>query len=576
MEKRKGWFKLGTVYFIGAGPGDFGLITLKGAETLKLCDVVIYDRLVNAEFLKILKPGCQKIYAGKQAGKHYMEQEAINSLLIKYALKENIVVRLKGGDPFVFGRTPEEIEALNQYNIPYEVIPGITSAIAVPEYAGIPVTKRDIARSFHVITGHTDKKTGGAPVCNYKSLVNAGGTLVFMMGLSNIKEITDNLLKEGMSEKTPATVISGGTTKEQKVLCSNLLNIAEETKSARMFSPAVIIIGETAADKYIYNYNKEDNQNKESINPGLTQDNRVFYNKKDNQDNKNINSGLTQDNMDFYNIEDNHISCKKKVGIVATKALAEKIQNGLFMSNTECIHVCGMEVLGMPDLQQELIEEIHNIEKYNWIIFTSSNSVKYFFNALKISSTDIRRLSMVKFAVIGSGTKKTLLNYGINADFIPSVYTSYTLAKELAEIIKPGENILLPRAVKGSQELTDILKQADISFKELKIYNVKGKLLPGADRLKELNCIIFLSASGVKEFARLLKSEGKKLPLGIKFICIGEVTKKAIEEEYGTKYSIITAKENNAEGVINIVNLEITSKCKKENVGCSVPYQKNM
>lgn len=521
MEKRKGWFKLGIVYFIGAGPGDSGLITLKGAKKLKLCDVVIYDRLVNVEFLKMLKPGCQQIYAGKQAGKHYMEQEEINSLLIKYALKENIVVRLKGGDPFVFGRTPEEIEALNKYNIPYKVIPGITSALAVPEYTGIPVTKRGTARSFHVITGHTDTARG-TPDCNYKALVEAGGTLIFMMGLSNIKEITDNLLKEGMSGKTPAAVISGGTTKHQQILRSELLNVAKEAKSARMFSPAVIIIGQTAADKYIYN--NTDNKDKYNISQGFIQDNKISYN--------------------------------KKAGIVATKAMSEKIQQGLFMSGTECIPVCGMEISEVPGLQQELIGEIHNIEKYNWIVFTSSNGVILFFNALKKSRTDIRRLSRVKFAVIGSGTKETLLNYGINADFIPSVYTSYTLAKELAEIITPGETILLPRAVKGSQELTDILKQENVSFKELKIYNVKGKLLPGAERLKELNCIIFLSTSGVKEFARLLKSEGKELPPRIKFICIGEVTKKAIKEEYGTKYSIITAKENNAEGVINILKCE--------------------
>ena len=567
MEKRKVWFKLGIVYFIGAGPGDCGLITLKGAEKLKICDVVIYDRLANEELLKMLKPGCQKIYAGKEAGKHYKKQEEINSLLIKHALKENIVVRLKGGDPFVFGRAPEEIEALNQYNIPFEVIPGITSAIAVPGYAGIPVTKREEARSFHVITGHTDTK-GGAPDCNYKALVNAGGTLIFMMGLSNIKEITDNLLKEGMPGKTPAAVISGGTTKEQKVVRSNILNIAKEAEAAKMFSPAVIVIGQTAADKYIYNnVNNTDNQNKEDTRPGLIKNNKTFYKSTDNQDKEDISPGLIKNNKTFYkkaynqdkdNIspgftEDNRAFYKGKAGIVATKALSEKIQKGLFLSGTECIPVCRMEVSEMPGLQQELIEEIHNIEKYNWIVFTSNNGVKLFFNALKISSTDIRRLSSVKFAVIGSGTKETLSNYGINADFIPSGYTSYTLAKELLEIINPGENILLPRAVKGSQVLTDILKKAGISFKEIKIYDVKGKLLPGADGLEELNYIIFLSASGVREFARLLKNKGKELSPGIKFICIGEVTQKALKEEYGIKYSIITAKGNNAEGIINIL-----------------------
>lgn len=212
---------MGIVYFVGAGPGGEGLLTLKGAEKLKTCDVVIYDRLASEGLLKMLKPGCKKIYAGKQAGKHYRKQEEINSLLTEYALKDNIVVRLKGGDSFVFGRGTEEIDALNQYNIPYEVIPGVTSAIAVPECAGIPVTHRGISRSFHVITGHTDTSTG-APECNYKALADMGGTLVFMMGLANINEITGNLIKEGMAEETPAAVISGGLPKNRKSYVQSL------------------------------------------------------------------------------------------------------------------------------------------------------------------------------------------------------------------------------------------------------------------------------------------------------------------------------------------------------------------
>lgn len=495
---KRGINQVGIVYFIGAGPGEEGLLTLKGAEKLKTCDVVIYDRLASEGLLKMLKPGCKKIYAGKQAGRHYREQEEINSLLTEYAQEDNIVVRLKGGDSFVFGRGTEEIEALNKYNIPYEVIPGVTSAIAVPECAGIPVTHRGISRSFHVITGHTDTSTG-APECNYKALVNTDGTLIFMMGLANINEITGNLIKEGMPEETPAAVISGGTTKEQKIVRSKLVDIAEEARKNNLFSPAVIVIGETASYRYIYN--------------------------------------------------------GKKAGIVATKALMEKIETGLDTAGIGCVPVCEMEVSAVN--VQELAKELDNIEKYNWIVFTSRNGVILFFQALKNNYTDIRRLSGIKFAVIGSGTKEELHKYGINADFIPSGYTSSILAKELAGIILPGENVLLPRAVKGSQELTDIFRQENISFKELKIYYVKGHLLPGADKTGHLDCIIFLSASGVKEFARLTKSTGKKLPYGIKLVCIGEITKKALEEEFGSSFNIITADVNNAEGVINAVKEKI-------------------
>lgn len=489
---------MGIVYFVGAGPGDEGLITIKGAEKLKSCDVVIYDRLASERLLNYTKPGCKKIYAGKQAGRHYKKQEEINQLLVEHALPGNVVVRLKGGDPFVFGRGTEEIDALEKYNIPYEVIPGVTSAIAVPECAGIPVTHRGVSRSFHVITGHTNTDAG-VPDCNYQALAGAGGTLIFMMGLANIDEIAGNLIKEGMPADTPAAVISGGTTIGQKVLRSQLGRISEEVKENNMFSPAVIIAGETAS--YNYNYNK----------------NKYCFN-------------------------------KKTAGIVATRALREKIEEGLMISGTSCVPVCDMEVEAVSS--EELAKELGNIEKYNWIVFTSRNGVLLFFDALRNSHTDIRRLAGVKFAVIGNGTEQQLSEYGINADFVPSEYTSAVLAKELSRIILPGETVLLPRAVQGSRELTDIFTKENILFKELKIYDVKGRLMPGADYLEQLGCIIFLSASGVREFARLARENGKELPEGIKLVCIGEVTKKALEEEYGMEACIVTAEGNNAEGVM--------------------------
>ena len=503
---------VGIVYFVGAGPGDEGLITVKGAEKLKSCDVVIYDRLACEGLLNYTKPGCKKIYAGKQAGMHYKKQEEINQILVDYALPGNVVVRLKGGDPFVFGRGTEEIEALEKYNIPYEVIPGVTSAIAVPECAGIPVTHRGVSRSFHVITGHTNTATG-VPECNYKALAATGGTLVFMMGPANIEEIAGSLIKEGMPADTPAAVISGGTTAGQKVLRSQLGRIAKEVKENNLFSPAVIIVGETAS--YNYNYNN------------------YSYNKNTSS---------------FY-----ETTCfsRKTAGIVATRVLREKIEEGLRISGTACVPVCDMEVEAVS--AEGLIKELEDIEKYNWIVFTSRNGVILFFDVLRNIHADIRRLSHIKFAVIGNGTGQQLYKYGINADFVPSEYTSAVFAKELSRIILPGETVLLPRAVQGSKELTDIFTKENILYKELKIYDVKGHIMPGADYLEKLSCIIFLSASGVKEFARLVKENGKELPEGIKFVCIGEVTRKALEEEYGMEACIITASGNNAEGVIDIV-----------------------
>ena len=242
---------MGKVYLEGAGPGDAGLITAKGLEKLKKCDAVVYDRLVTEELLDVLSPDCEKIYVGKEAGKHYKRQEEINRILVECAKKHKNVVRLKGGDPFVFGRGGEEIEALRQYNIPYEVIPGVTSAVAVPECAGIPVTHRGVARSFHVITGHT-KNSVGSPEYDYETLGKTEGTLVFLMGLSNLGEIADKLIFAGKPANIPVAVISDGTTACQKVVKGRLKNIVEKVNESNLKSPAIIVIGETAEYEYRY------------------------------------------------------------------------------------------------------------------------------------------------------------------------------------------------------------------------------------------------------------------------------------------------------------------------------------
>ena len=231
------------VYLIGAGPGDPGLITYKGLQILKSCDAVIYDRLGTGELLDLVRPDCAKIYVGKQAGAHYKKQEEINRILVETAGKYEKVVRLKGGDSFVFGRGGEEILTLQEADIPFQVIPGVTSAIAVPEVLGIPVTHREMSRSFHVITGHTKKGEADALANIHKQ----EGTSVFLMGLSNLEPIMQRLREEGESEETPVSVISNGMLPGETIVRGTIGTIGKLVLKNELVSPAIIVVGQTAA-----------------------------------------------------------------------------------------------------------------------------------------------------------------------------------------------------------------------------------------------------------------------------------------------------------------------------------------
>ena len=230
---------MGKVYIVGAGPGDPELLTVKAVKVLKEADVILYDRLVNPEILFYAKPGCELIYVGKEDGKHILEQDKINFLIYEFATKNNIVVRLKGGDPFVFGRGGEEAIFLKEKGIPYEIIPGITSAISVPEYAGVPVTHRGVASSFVVVTGHGSK--GQFPDIDWEALSKID-TVIFLMGVSNRDKIAQNLIKAGMSPETPVIFIEKGTTKEQKEITATLKEVAEG--KVKVYPPAIFLVGE--------------------------------------------------------------------------------------------------------------------------------------------------------------------------------------------------------------------------------------------------------------------------------------------------------------------------------------------
>lgn len=499
---------MSKVYLVGAGPGDTGLITMKGLEKLKVCDAVVYDRLATEELLDFVKTDCKKIYVGKEASKHYKKQEEINAILVDCARNYDLVVRLKGGDPFVFGRGGEEIEALTKEGIPYEVIPGVTSAVAVPESAGIPVTHRGVSRSFHVITGHTETSVG-SPEYDYETLAKLSGTLIFLMGLSNISEIADHLIQAGKDAATPTAVISNGTLEIQKVVRGTLDNIAEKVMKSKLTSPAVIVIGKTAEFEYLYHPLK-------SVCPQES----AYY---------------------------------KRVGITATDLLWKKLKKGFKRIGMQPVSLCNMRVVPTEQMK-ELQQTLHRLDLYQWVLFTSQNAVHLFFEKLKQEKIDIRILGVLKFAVLGSGTAEKLKEYGIKADFIPSSYMVSVLAEEFAGVVKPNEQVLIPRAAQGSSELISVLEKYQISYQDIPIYDVEGRMTRNISYLEDMDYLVFVSASGVTAFFEELRKEKRMIPQNVKLACIGNITRERLLQEYGD--ADVVAAVNDVNGLIEAMKTD--------------------
>ncbi len=359
----------GFVYIIGAGCGSADLITVRGLNALKKCDTVVYDALIDTQLLTYASDSAELIPVGKRAAAHSAKQEDINALLVEKALDGRTVARLKGGDPFVFGRGGEEITELQKHGIPFSVIPGISSCIAVPELAGIPVTHRNVSRAFHVITAHTadDKR-------DFSRYAKLDGTRVFLMGLNALPEISAGLVQGGMSPETPAAVISKGGTAQQKAVRGTLADIAE--KAAGMPAPAVIVVGETAAFDYSC-----------SSQPGRLK-------------------GVS-------------------VTVTGTERFTEKLA-GLLEAD-------GADVKRYSHLQIVRKQEIPVLEGYDCIAFTSSYGADLFIEHCKEKRIDLRSLAGVKIAAVGSGTADTLADAGIIPDIIPDKFTVADLADTIAD-----------------------------------------------------------------------------------------------------------------------------------------------
>lgn len=504
--------KLGCVYLVGAGPGDPGLITLKGKALLSTCDAVVYDHLASERFLDWVPRDCQRIYVGKQAGHHSMKQEEINDVLVELALSGSRVVRLKGGDPFVFGRGGEEILTLEKHGIPYETVPGVTSAVAVPESAGIPVTHRAKSRSFHVITGHT---MGGEECLppDFDLYGKLPGTLVFLMGLGPLPLITERLIAAGKAPDTPSAVIENGTLPGERVVRAPLALLNERVKEAGIGTPAVIVVGETAACEMKYN----------TAGP----------------------------------------LAGRRVGITGTEHFTEKLARVLEEQGAQVSRLIRMDVRSFEG-EAPMQEAYRRLETYTWIVFTSANGVRLFFHGLMASGRDCRALGQARFAVIGDGTAKELGQYGFLADYMPDTYCAEDLARGLTGILGQTDRLLLARSKGGSPVLTEILDQAGIACDDIVLYEVAGS--PEGPLISEEEArpdyITFASASGVRAFFEQMKQEqahgrpaGAWLSAGsgkqVKLTCIGRITARELERQ-GFCADII-AEQYHIEGLVQAI-----------------------
>lgn len=501
---------IGKVYLIGAGCGEADLITLKGLKKLVEADIVLFDSLVDETLLNNLSDNVEKIYVGKRYNQKSMPQNEINNLLIENAMKGKTVVRLKGGDPYVFGRGSEEALVLEEKNIPYEVIPGISSAIAVPELAGIPLTHRKLSRSFTVLTGsalRADDNENITPI-DYEILTKLGGTIVFLMGYHHLSEIIEGFLEAGMNRNMPCSIISKGCTKEQKIIKGNINDIVLKAQEANLQTPIIIVIGEC-------------------VNLGL---NGMASEKIENEPRSAA--------LNFSDL---------RIAVTGTEIFVKKMDVKLSAKQAKTLDFGFLDVVANE-------QKLPDFSSFSWVVFTSQNGIEQFFIKLKNEHKDIRLLSNLKFAVIGSGTADKLLEYGIYSDFIPSCYDSHTLAKEILKVLNPNDKILICRAENGSEDLVNTLQKHNYEYTDYKIYSLKEnefkKTFISALKKEyfDVNYLVFGSAKGVTTFFDNFKDS---LSENVKMVCIGEVCAQALKNYNISDFLI--ADKYNVDGIIECI-----------------------
>ncbi len=468
------------VYLVGAGPGDPELITVKGLECIKTADVLIYDFLASPSLLKHASTHTEIIYVGKKGGDHTLSQDRINALIVEKAKSGSTVTRLKGGDPFIFGRGGEEAEVLIQAGIPFEIVPGVTSAIAAPAYAGIPLTHRKFTSTVAFVTGHEDPAKEASSI-DWASLVKGIGTLVFLMGVKNLPHIADRLLSHGMDPETPVALVRWGTTARQFTVTGTLDTIAERVKATGLKPPAIIVVGHVVT---------------------------------------------LRETMKWF---ENRPLMGRRIVVTRAREQASDLVKRLSDLGAECIECPTIETVPTDDTKP-LDTAIDNLSSYEWLIFTSVNGVNFFFNRLFEKNKDVRALNHVHTAVIGPATAKRLFDFGLKSDIVPESYRAESVVKAFAQEDIVGKKILLPRAKEARPVLPIELTRMGAVVDEVTTYCTKA-VKDDTDiilkRLKErtIDMITFTSSSTAKNFRALLPSEGlDNLIQGATIAAIGPIT----------------------------------------------------
>ncbi len=503
----------GTVFLIGAGPGDPKLITVGGADVLRLADVVVYDRLAHPKLLDYVRADAERVYVGKQADRHAMKQDDINALLAGRAREGKAVARLKGGDPFVFGRGGEEAEYLRERGVPFVVIPGVTSAVAAPAYAGIPITHRDAASSFAVITGHErdDARESGTRAPGraegrrrWDKIAHAADTLLFLMGVENLGEIAGQLQAHGRSPETPVALVRWGTwAGRQETLVGTLGNIVEKVRAAGFGAPAVTVVGEVVR---------------------------------------------LRETLRWFDVGP---LAGKRIVVTRAREQASEFAALLRAKGAEPIEFPLIRLVPPSDGYAALDAAIVRAGTYDWVCFASAPAVHAFCDRLAQAGKDARTLAAARIAAVGPATAAALAARGLIADFQPQAATGAGLGLEL-----PGEvgenNILVPRAKEGDDGLIEALTARGAAVDAVGAYeNVLDGA--GADEVRErlqtgtIDAVTFTSSSTVKNFVAAL--DGASLPESVIVACIGPSTAKTVREMLGREPEVVAA-EHTTEGVV--------------------------
>lgn len=487
----------GKVYLVGAGPGDPGLVTIKGKECLERAEVVLYDYLANPALLKYVPTAAERIYVGRRGRGRYQNQVEINRLLIDRARAGKVVVRLKGGDPFVFGRGGEEAEAVAAAGVDFEIVPGVTAAVAVPAYAGIPVTHRTMASTVTIVTGHedTDKPS---PMLEWPRLASTSGTLVFMMGMKNLPTIVANLLSEGRAPDTPVALVRWGTRAEQRTIVGTLWDIVGKAEAARFEPPTVIVVGDVVRLREQLNWFEK----------------RPLFGKR----------------------------------IMTTRAQeqVEEFSQLLTAYGAEPVELPTIALV--PPLSWEAVDEaIGRISRFDWLIFTSVNGVTPFMQRVRANGKDARAFATLRIGCIGPRTAQELERYGLRPDLVPVEYQAEGIIAALANEGVRGRRVLIPRAEVAREILPDQLRELGAHIEVIPVYRTTIPAVdvePFKQQLQEgrIDVVTFTSSSTVRNFVELLGGiePARDLVAQAVIACIGPITARTAEE-FGLAVTIMPA-----------------------------------